>query len=126
VWAGGRLGRVARHVAVWSRGRGEDWAASVARRREAVRRTEASSEPAEPAAEAMPAPSLAEPAASYADEAVDVAAPVRQVDAVEFDVPEVESLLRRAAERERDSLPHEPGVPPDEEYPPFGRNSRDS
>ncbi len=135
VWAGGRFGRVVRHVGVWSRGRSEDWAASVARRREAVRRNEAPSEPVEPAAEPMPAPSPAEPATSHADEATDVAAPVRHEVTAEVDVPEVELLLRQAAERAREpharpdeghSLPHEPDASAEEENSPLRRNSRDS
>jgi glycine/D-amino acid oxidase-like deaminating enzyme len=86
VWAGGRLGRVVRHVGTWSRGLEEDWAASLARRREAVRRAEAE--------QAMPAagPAPAEPAGtgpSIAESAV--AGPKSPL------VPEVESLLRRAA-----------------------------
>ena len=41
VWAGGRLGRLVQRVGSWSRGRHEDWIASVARRREAIGRAEA-------------------------------------------------------------------------------------
>jgi glycine/D-amino acid oxidase-like deaminating enzyme len=90
VWAGGRLGRLAQRVGSWSRGRHEDWIASVARRREAVRRGEAEqtggvvaqpirmAEPP-PVAEGQPAPG---------------SPPVTQV-------AEVESLLRQVASHER-------------------------
>ena len=47
VWAGGALGRAVRHVGAWSRRVGEDWAAGLARRREAVRREGAQSEAAQ-------------------------------------------------------------------------------
>ena len=64
VWAGGRLGRLAQQVGSWSRGRHEEWAASVARRREAVRRAEAEQTGgvvAEPIRMAEPAPVRAGP-----------------------------------------------------------------
>jgi hypothetical protein len=131
VWAGGRFGRLVRHVGMWSRGRGEDWAASVARRREAVRR-----EPPEFAAEPTAAPStVAEPAARHAEGAVDTVAQMPAVPAAAIDVPEVESLLRQAAERAKAAYEHpdggelprpEPCVRSDEETPPYSRNSRDS
>jgi glycine/D-amino acid oxidase-like deaminating enzyme len=125
VWAGGRLGRLVRHVGLWSLARGEDWAASVARRREAVRRAETSSEPADAAREPMPSP-----AAALSDEAAEPPA-----DAVQVDVPEVESLLRQAAARaketskhsdERYSLRHETNAPQDEENPTFHPDPRHS
>jgi len=126
VWAGGRLGRLVRHVGMWSLGRSEDWAASMARRREAVRRAEAPGGPVQAAAE--PASS---PAAGHAEAAAH-GRHVPPADAVEVDVPEVESLLRKAAERAKEThadergWPHERGAPAEEENPPFGRNSRDS
>ena len=99
VWAGGSLGRVVRHVGAWSRGRGEDWAASLARRREAVRRAEA--EQAEPAAGG---PRMAEPVTGGVELAEP---PVVEPGRAEAESPllpqvaEVESLLRRAARRDR-------------------------
>jgi glycine/D-amino acid oxidase-like deaminating enzyme len=136
VWAGGRFGRLVRHVGMWSRGRGEDWAASVARRREAAWRAEAQREPPEFAAEPTAAPStVAEPAARHAEGAVDTVAQMPAVPAAAIDVPEVESLLRQAAERAKAAYEHpdggelprpEPCVRLDEETPPYSRNSRDS
>ena len=96
VWAGGRLGRVVHQVASWANSRHEDWAASVAQRREAVRRAEA-----EQTGGVVAAPvRMAEPAA------VRQPAPVQPGrDAVEPavvpQVAEVESLLRRVASHER-------------------------
>jgi glycine/D-amino acid oxidase-like deaminating enzyme len=90
VWAGGRLGRLVQQVGSWSRSRHEDWAASVARRREAVRRAEAEQTGgvvAEPIRMAEPAP--AQPGRGEAESA---AVPP---------VAEVESLLRRMASHER-------------------------
>jgi gamma-glutamylputrescine oxidase len=126
MWAGGRLGRLVRHVSMWSFARGEDWAAGLARRREAVRRTEAQGEPVEAAAEPTPESSTAQ----------GVSAPARPVDdVVHVDVPEVEALLRQAAGRAREthapvdearSPPHEGGTPADRQDPPFDRNSRDA
>jgi hypothetical protein len=90
VWAGGRLGRLAHQVGSWSRGRHEDWAASVARRREAVRQAEAAQTGgvvAAPIRMAEPAPMR--PARGEAE------------SAVVPEVAEVESLLRRAASHER-------------------------
>jgi hypothetical protein len=90
VWAGGRLGRMVQQVGSWSRSRHEDWAASVARRREAVRRAEAEQTGgvvAEPIRMAEPAP--AQPGRGEAESA---AVPP---------VAEVESLLRRMASHER-------------------------
>ena len=52
VWAGGAFGRALRYVGGWSRRVGEDFAASVARRREAVRRDEARMPAGEPPAPA--------------------------------------------------------------------------
>ena len=135
VWAGGRLGRLVRHVGMWSLGRGEDWAASVARRREAVRRAEMRREPPELATgPAVTATTVVEPAARHAEEVVDTA-PARPPVPATVDVPEVEALLRQAAERAKAAHEHpdggelprpEPRVQPDEESPPYGRNSRDS
>jgi glycine/D-amino acid oxidase-like deaminating enzyme len=85
VWAGGSLGRVVQHVGAWSHGRGEEWAANVARRREAVRRAEAEQTGgvvAQPVRMAEP-PSMGE-----------AASPATQV-------AQVESLLRRAARQDR-------------------------
>jgi hypothetical protein len=57
------------------------------------------------------------------------------VPAAAIDVPEVESLLRQAAERAKAAYEHpdggelprpEPCVRLDEETPPYSRNSRDS
>lgn len=96
VWAGGRLGRLAQQVGSWSRSRHEDWAASVARRREAVRRAEAGQTGgvvAEPIRMAEPVP--VRPGRGETESA---AVPP---------VAEVESLLRRVAshERARGSIP---------------------
>jgi gamma-glutamylputrescine oxidase len=104
VWAGGALGQVVRHVGSWSRGLHEDWIASLARRRDAVRRAEAeqagqvAAQPAESEA-AIRQAALAKPASAKP-------APVkRQREASEApaspQVAEVESLLRRAAHLER-------------------------
>jgi gamma-glutamylputrescine oxidase len=96
VWAGGRLGRLAQQVGVWSRSRHEEWAARVARRREAVRRAEAGQTGGVVAAPVR----MAEPAAvpPGRGEAESAAVP---------EVAEVESLLRRVAsqERARESIP---------------------
>jgi 2Fe-2S ferredoxin len=92
VWAGGRLGRLVQQVGSWSRSRHEDWAASVARRREAVRRAEAEQTGgvvAEPIRMAEPAPVPVQPGRGEAESA---AVPP---------VAEVESLLRRIASHER-------------------------
>jgi glycine/D-amino acid oxidase-like deaminating enzyme len=140
VWSGGRFGRLVRHVGVWSRERGEDWTASVARRREAVRQAEGVMEPvdAEPhEAVAEPVPPSAEPHVSVAETAADRSdrgSPlVSEPGVAEVDVPEVESLLRQAAERAKGAHregdePHidPPGGPDALETPPFGRNSQDS
>jgi glycine/D-amino acid oxidase-like deaminating enzyme len=94
VWAGGRLGRLVQQVGLWSRGRHEEWATGIARRREAVRQAEAEqtggvvAEPirmAEPA-RAPPGPGKAESPAVP-------------------EVAEVESLLRRVARHERATEP---------------------
>jgi glycine/D-amino acid oxidase-like deaminating enzyme len=110
VWAGGRFGQLVRHVGVWSLGRGEDWTAGVARRREAVRRAEPES-----------APVSVSPAAE--------AAPVPPANTVEIDVPEVEALLREAADRAKhehphglEAPPHEADAPSGEDVPPLRRN----
>jgi glycine/D-amino acid oxidase-like deaminating enzyme len=126
VWAGGRLGRLVRHVGVWSRGRGEDWAASVARRRDAVRRAEALAEPQQPA-EPEPtdaASPMAAPVAGQSEGEAESSPLVPEANVPEIDVPEVESLLRKAAERARGVESH--SDQPQAEFPPFGRNSRDS
>jgi gamma-glutamylputrescine oxidase len=90
VWAGGRLGRVVQHVGTWSRGLHEDWVASVARRREAVRRGEAEQTGgvvAEPIRMAEPPP---------------VAGGMGPIEPPAVpQVAEVESLLRRVASHER-------------------------
>jgi len=86
VWAGGRLGRLVQRVGAWSRDLHEDWTASVARRREEVRRGEAEQTGgvvAEPIR-------MAEPPPVRAAESSPVAR-----------VAEVESLLRRVASHER-------------------------
>jgi len=134
VWAGGRLGRLVRHVGAWSRGRREDWAASVARRREAVRRAEALAEPQEPVEPEAGPSRIAEPAAHQADGEAESSPLVPEANVAEIDVPEVESLLRQAAERARgiESHPDQPApasaptAPSRAEFPPFGRNSQDS
>jgi glycine/D-amino acid oxidase-like deaminating enzyme len=90
VWAGGRVGRLVQQVGAWSRGWHEEWASSVARRREAVRRTEAEQTGgvvAAPVRMTEPAP---EPPGR--GEAEPAAVP---------EVAEVESLLRRVASQER-------------------------
>lgn len=90
VWAGGRLGRAVQQVGSWSRGLHEDWAASVARRREAVRRSEAEqtgSVVAQPVGMAEPPPVRADRGRAGTTAATEVA--------------EVESLLRRVASHER-------------------------
>ncbi len=96
VWAGGMLGRAVQHVGAWSRRAGEDFTASLARRREAVRRAEAQAD----GVRAEPPPSESRPAAAElvppepriagaaaADVAVDPSALV----------PEVELPLRQVA-----------------------------
>jgi len=90
VWSGGRLGRFVRQVGSWSRGLHEDWLASVARRREAVRRAEADQTGgvvAQPIRMAEPPPVEAGRGDAQPPATVQVA--------------EVESLLRRAANNER-------------------------
>jgi glycine/D-amino acid oxidase-like deaminating enzyme len=89
VWAGGRLGRLAQRVGAWSRGRHEEWLASVARRREAVRRSEAGQTGGVVAAPIR----MAEPPP------VEGAPPPESAPATR--VAEVESLLRRVASHER-------------------------
>jgi glycine/D-amino acid oxidase-like deaminating enzyme len=144
VWAGGRFGRLVRHVGVWSLERGEEWTASVARRREAIRRAEGAVEPAEPQEVhepmvAEPEPRSGDPNASIADTVGDRPDPgsplVPEAAVTEADVPEVESLLRRAAERakgahQQSDAPHLDPPPRsgalEAESPPFGRNSQDS
>jgi glycine/D-amino acid oxidase-like deaminating enzyme len=90
VWAGGRLGRLVYQVGAWAQGRHEDWAASVARRREAVRRGKAEQTGgvvAEPVRMAEPAP--VRPGRGEAE------------SPVVPPVAEVESLLRRVASQKR-------------------------
>ena len=90
VWAGGRLGRLVQRIGSWSRGRHEEWSASVARRREAVRRAEA-----EQTGGVVAQPiRMAEPAPVEAGHRGAESAPAAQV-------AEVESLLRRVASHER-------------------------
>jgi hypothetical protein len=144
VWAGGRFGRLVRHVGVWSLERGEDWTASVARRREAIRRAEGVMEAAE--AQEVHEPIVAEPEPRSGDPHAAIAAAVGdrpdrgsplvpEAAIVEVDVPEVESLLRQAAERakgahQQSDAPHRDPLPRsgafEAESPPFGRNSQDS
>jgi glycine/D-amino acid oxidase-like deaminating enzyme len=117
VWAGGRLGRLVRHVGAWSLRRGEEWAASVARRREAVAKAEAempaaADEPVE-TEPAMSAPETAEPAADH------------QVAAASSLVPEVESLLHRAA-RQAQAAQEAANEPAATENPPLRRNPQDN
>jgi gamma-glutamylputrescine oxidase len=90
VWAGGRLGRVVQRVGSWSRGLHEDWAANVARRREAVRRGEAQQTGGVVAAPVR----MAEPPPVDAGRGHDAPPAATQV-------AEVESLLRRVASQER-------------------------
>jgi len=105
VWAGGSLGRVVHHVASWSRGRVEDWAASLARRREAVQRGAAEPMLDRPTAERPPterprAGHRAEPPRTQAPTMM----PAGEAEAESpsaSEVAQVESLLRRAARHER-------------------------
>jgi hypothetical protein len=135
VWAGGRLGRLVRHVGVWSLERGEDWTASVARRREAIRRAEGEAEEVQDGQElvAAPEPPSGAPhtlmAQTVADRPDRGSSLVPEAAIAAVDVPEVESLLRQAAERARGAhrQPDEAGSEAFEaESPPFGRNSEDS
>ena len=93
VWAGGILGRVVRHVGAWSRRAGEDFTASLARRREAAGRGEPST------AAAPMRPSRDAPAGPAAIAARPTAGATTKMTATQASalVPEVESLLRRAA-----------------------------
>jgi glycine/D-amino acid oxidase-like deaminating enzyme len=141
VWAGGRLGRLVRHVGVWSLERGEDWTASVARRREAIRHTEGELAEAQEVqgvqgvqeAVAAPEPPSGDPrtlaAQTVADRRDRGSSLVPEAAVVAVDVPEVESLLRQAAERAKGAH-REPDEPRSEAFeagsPPFGRNSEDS
>src|SRR5262249_2419135 len=86
VWAGGRLGRLVPRVGAWAGGPAGDRAASVARRREEVRRGEAE-QTGGVVAESI---RMAEPPPAEAAESP----PIGQV-------AEVESLLRRVASHER-------------------------
>jgi glycine/D-amino acid oxidase-like deaminating enzyme len=95
VWAGGRLGRVVQQVGSWSRGLHEDWAAGVARRREAVRRGEAGQTGGVVAQPVR----MAEPPPVGAGSGQDAPPAATQV-------AEVESLLRRVASHE-----HGSGIP---------------
>jgi len=116
VWAGGALGRAVHQVATWSRRGSESWAASLSRRREAVRRAEAAqirpeqagAAPVAPAAVASalaarrPAPRHVEPPEAVPGlvarlEPTGVELPTADVAAAQ--VPEVESLLGQVAER---------------------------
>ncbi len=129
VWAGGALGRVVHHVGGWTLRKADDWAASLARRREAARRAAAEQALLAPApvemqqAEPEPLRLPTEPARIEPESALppelsigisgerprlsseipptefapsgEAAAPVAEPSFV----PEVESLLRKAAER---------------------------
>ena len=92
VWAGGTLGRVVRHVGAWTLRQAEDWSASLARRREAVRR-------------AAPAPLIAAAAAPDPIGALPVASeplrnkPVR-LDPVPLEPARPEPPIGAADERE--------------------------
>ena len=111
VWAGGALGRVVHHVGGWTLRKAEDLAASLARRREAVRRAAptqgaepevpaASSEPMRIEPDLPPLAYIARPLGASqkaAPEPAD-AAPVQHVADASLG-PEVESLLRQAADR---------------------------
>ena len=97
VWAGGRLGRVTQRVGSWSRTRHEDWVASVARRREAVRRGEAEQTGG---VVAQPVRMMEPPPREQGERAPDSPPATR--------VAEVESLLRRVASQERT---HGGGIP---------------
>jgi glycine/D-amino acid oxidase-like deaminating enzyme len=96
VWAGGMLGRAVRHAAAWSRRAGEEFAGSLARRREAVRQAEA--RPGVVPGRARPAAAASAP---HQVESKAVPAKPRIADTPVADasvlVPEVESLLRQAA-----------------------------
>jgi glycine/D-amino acid oxidase-like deaminating enzyme len=99
VWAGGILGRAVHHVGAWSRRAGEDFAASLSRRREAVRRAEEQGMPT--LTEPGPGPVVAVPAHVQPETHI---VPAQTVPAgppseaeVSALVPEVESLLRAVA-----------------------------
>ena len=109
VWAGGLFGRAVHHLGAWTRRTGEEFAASVARRREAIRRAEAeaaavpSAEPdvspaevvAEPPMDPESAPSP-DPDTALPPVAWSGAPPKGPVATSEL-VPEVETLLRAVA-----------------------------
>jgi hypothetical protein len=107
VWAGGTLGRVVRHVGAWSLRKGEELAASLARRREAAGRLEAQQAAAAPepaGAEAVTSEPVTRPVRRTAIHQSADAAPVPPSafapQASSF-VAQVESLLLRAAGRRR-------------------------
>jgi hypothetical protein len=100
-----------------------------------VRRAEALAESQEPVApEPIAAPSpMAEPAAGQSEGEAESSPLVPEANTPEIDVPEVESLLRKAAERARGSHSDNPApaassptAPSRAEFPPFDRNSQDS
>jgi gamma-glutamylputrescine oxidase len=103
VWAGGTVGRAVRHVGAWSRRLGEDWAAGLARRREALRRAEAgqTGEASRPG-KASAAGDVSEAVQAAPDVRPVLPEPVAEQTGIEPAsslVPEVESLLRTAARR---------------------------
>jgi hypothetical protein len=141
VWAGGRFGRLVRHLGLWSLERGEDWTASVARRREAIRRAEGELVEVQEVQEvqdvqepvAAPEPPSGDPhklvAQAVAERRDRGSSLVPEAAVAAVNVPEVESLLRQAAERAKGAHrgPDEPRSEAFEaERPPFGRNSEDS
>ena len=121
VWAGGGLGRVVQQVGAWTLHKGEEWAANLARKREAARRAQAGqgwvsaaakpipSAPMEPMTAAVPdlaayealraeKPAQPEPARAAP---TDVPFPQGQAAVAPGSplVPQVESLLREVAQQ---------------------------
>jgi len=111
VWAGGGLGRVVQQVGAWTLHKGEEWTANLARKREAARKAEAGqrwakpipSAPMEPMTAAMPElPAYeARKAEKPAQPEPHVPLPQGQATAAQGSplVPQVESLLREAAQQ---------------------------
>jgi glycine/D-amino acid oxidase-like deaminating enzyme len=118
VWAGGRLGRAVSHVGAWVHGLAEDWAADLARRREAVRRAEGEVEPVAPLSEE-------DDRAPYTSAPTDTVQPPVAAPATPREselVPEVEALLRKArAQAEEPSLPSEESAADSPTKTPAGR-----
>jgi len=119
VWAGGTLGRVARHVGAWSLRRAEDVAASLARRREAARRAEAQAAGPEPDS-ASSESAASEPATPQPTEAAgrDFRGELTATAQVSTLVPQVESLLHLAAQRAEQRKRQQAHDTTDEPEPP--------